>query len=118
MSQIRARAPGAGFHMSNTAKMIDARPIRIRNHSPLISLRNLIASNLGRADHKRPARDIDKQRQVCYLGCTECDYSNNNSDDSDDKMKTPVGVRRTTGNRPDNAKYAVHKHPRSEENYQ
>src|SRR5262245_27526980 len=44
MIQISAAAPAIGFHKRRAAKMIEAKPIRIRNHSPLISRRILIAS--------------------------------------------------------------------------
>src|SRR5215469_4004591 len=47
MIQISAAAPAIGFHKRRPAKMIEARPIRIRNHSPLISRRILIASAIS-----------------------------------------------------------------------
>jgi hypothetical protein len=47
MIQISAAAPASGFHKRRPAKMIEARPIRIRNHSPLISRRILIASAIS-----------------------------------------------------------------------
>src|SRR5882672_5601405 len=45
--QISAAAPASGFQKRRPAKMIEARPIRIRNHSPLISRRILIASAIS-----------------------------------------------------------------------
>src|SRR5215216_6767515 len=47
MIQIRAAAPASGFHKRRPAKIIEARPIRIRNHSPLTSRRILIASAIS-----------------------------------------------------------------------
>ena len=49
MSQITAAAPAIGFHRRRIANMIDARPIRIRNHSPFISWRNFTASTISDA---------------------------------------------------------------------
>src|SRR3954470_21664894 len=33
--QINAAAPASGFHKRRPAKMIEAKPIKMRNHSPL-----------------------------------------------------------------------------------
>src|SRR6476619_7749050 len=45
--QISAAAPASGFHKRSPAKMIEDRPNRIRNHSPLISRRILMASAIS-----------------------------------------------------------------------
>jgi hypothetical protein len=45
--QIRAAAPASGFQRSKTAKAMDSRPIRMRNHSPLTSRRSLIAAAIS-----------------------------------------------------------------------
>jgi len=45
--QINAAAPASGFHKRRPAKMIEAKPIKMRNHSPLISRRILIANAIS-----------------------------------------------------------------------
>src|SRR5262249_14994373 len=47
MIQISAAAPESGFQKRRHAKMIEARPIRMKNPSPLISRRILIASAIS-----------------------------------------------------------------------
>src|SRR5439155_27168749 len=65
----------------------------------------------------RPGCDVNDQRQCRYARRSECEEADKNSENSDDEMETPVGIRGATCSRANNAKYSVDQHPGSEQQH-